>query len=77
MRCPATTHALADYVVRLTGISLAPATIDQVIGTIRSRHADAGCPGQPGTRETLKLVRAYMASELGYLVECVEEKTPH
>jgi hypothetical protein len=31
----------------------------------------------PGTRETLKLVRAYMAGELGYLVECVEEKTPH
>jgi integrase len=56
---PATPHTLADYVVQLIGISLAPATIDQVIGTIRSRHADAGFPGQPGTRETLKLIRDY------------------
>lgn len=56
---PATPHSLADYIVRLMGMSLAPATIDQAIGTIRSWHADAGYPGQPDTRETLKLTRAY------------------
>lgn len=56
---PATPHTLADYVVQLIGISLAPATIDQAVGTIRSRHADAGHAGQPDTRETLKLLRAY------------------
>lgn len=56
---PATPHTLAAYVDQLTLISLAPATIDQVIGTIRSRHAAAGYRDQPDTRETLKLLRAY------------------
>jgi integrase len=56
---PATPHTLADYVVRLIGMSLAPATIDQAIGTIRSKHAAAGYRDQPETREALKLLRAY------------------
>lgn len=56
---PATPHTLADYTGRLIGISLAPATIDQAIGTIRSKHAAAGYRDQPDTRETLKLLRAY------------------
>ena len=56
---PATAQTLADYVVRLIGISLAPATIDQTIGTIRSRHADHGYEGQPGTRRVLELMRDY------------------
>ena len=40
-------------------MSLAPATIDQAIGTIRSKHAAAGYRDQPETREALKLLRAY------------------
>lgn len=56
---PATPQTLADYVVRLIGISLSPATIEQVIGTIRSVHADAGYKDTPDTRETLKLLRGY------------------
>ena len=56
---PATAQTLAEYTVRLIGISLSPATIDQVIGTIRSRHRGAGYPDQPDTYETLKLLRAY------------------
>lgn len=56
---PATPQTLADYVGRLIGISLAPATIEQVIGTIRSVHADAGYRNAPDTRETLKMLRQY------------------
>lgn len=57
--CPATPQTLADYVVRLIGISLAPATIDQAVGTIRSRHRDAGYDSQPDTRGAMRLLRAY------------------
>jgi integrase len=56
---PATPQTLADYVVRLIGIGLAPATIDQVIGTVRSKHTDAGHDGTPNTKASLKLLRAY------------------
>lgn len=56
---PATPQTLADYVVRLIGIGLAPATIDQVIGTVRSKHTDAGHEGAPNTKASLKLLRAY------------------
>lgn len=56
---PATPQTLADYVGRLIGISLSPATIDQIIGTIRSFHADAGYRNTPDTRETLKMLRQY------------------
>lgn len=56
---PATPETLADYVVRLIGIGLAPNTIDQAIGTIRSKHRRAGHRGEPDTEATLQLVRAY------------------
>ena len=56
---PATAQTLADYVVRLIGMSLAPATIEQAIGTIRSVHSDAGHKGEPDTKHTLDLLRAY------------------
>lgn len=56
---PATAQTLADYVVRLIGIGLAPNTIDQVIGTIRAKHRRAGHRNEPDTEETLQLVRAY------------------
>lgn len=56
---PATAQTLADYVVRLIGADLAPATVDQAIGTIRSRHRDAGHREQPDTTAALKLLRAY------------------
>ena len=56
---PATAQTLADYVSRLIGISLAPASIDQVIGTIRSRHRRAGYKDQPDTEAALDLLRDY------------------
>lgn len=56
---PATPHTLADYVVRLIGISLAPNSIDQIIGTIRSVHRRDGYRGQPDTERTLELCNAY------------------
>lgn len=56
---PATAQTLADYVVRLIGISLSPATIEQVIGTIRSVHGDAGHKGEPDTKHPLELLRTY------------------
>ena len=56
---PATPHTLTDYIVRLIGIGLAPNTIEQVIGTIRSVHADAGYPAAPDTRRTLDVLRQY------------------
>jgi integrase len=56
---PATAQTLADYVVRLIGISLAPVSIEQAIGTIRSVHADAGHKSQPDTTHPLSLLRAY------------------
>ncbi|OLT12981.1 hypothetical protein BJF79_03515 [Actinomadura sp. CNU-125] len=56
---PATAQTLADYVARLVGIDMAPATIDNAIGTIRSKHTDAGHDKEPNTRAALKLLRAY------------------
>jgi site-specific recombinase XerD len=56
---PATPETLADYVVRLIGIGLAPNTIDQVIGTVRSRHRRSGYRNQPDTEHTLDLLNAY------------------
>jgi integrase len=72
---PATPHTLAEYVRTLTAIDLAPATIDQAIGTIRSRHKKAGFRDQPDTDETLKLVRKYRRdwADRGYRVR---KRTP-
>ena len=56
---PATPQTLADYVARLIGCDLAPATIDNAIGAIRSRHTGAGYEGHPNTKAALKLLRAY------------------
>jgi integrase len=56
---PATPQTLAEYVRQLTSASLAPATIEQAIGTIRSKHRSSGYKDQPDTAETLKLLRMY------------------
>ena len=56
---PATAQTLADYVVRLIGISLSPATIEQVIGTIHSVHSDAGHKGEPDSKHSWEVLRAY------------------
>ena len=56
---PATAQTLADYVSRLIGLDMAPATVDNAIGAIRSKHSDAGYAQQPDTRAALKLLRAY------------------
>jgi integrase len=56
---PATPQTLAEYARQLTCLPISPATIEQAIGTIRSRHARGGCKGQPDTTETLRLLRAY------------------
>jgi integrase len=59
---PATPHTLAEYVHQLTRAGVAPASISQAIGTIRSRHRRNGFKGQPDTEETLRLMRAYRRS---------------
>jgi site-specific recombinase XerD len=59
MSLPATPQTLAEYVRQLAHASFAPSTIDQVIGTIRSKHRGAGYKEQPDTFETLKLLRSY------------------
>lgn len=56
---PATPQTLADYIVQMIGVDLAPATIDQAIGAIRTRHRRAGHAHQPDTAAALELLRAY------------------
>jgi site-specific recombinase XerD len=58
---PATPHTLLEYVQELTSRTPppAPATVYQIIATVRTVHRDAGFPGQPDTRATLQLVRGY------------------
>jgi integrase len=56
---PATPQTLAEYVRQLTQLPFGPATIEQAIGTIRSRHRRNGYKGHPDTTETLRLLRAY------------------
>ena len=56
---PATPQTLTEYVRVLIYAGLTPATVEQVIGTIRSRHRRDGFKGQPDTFETLRLLRAY------------------
>lgn len=56
---PATPHTLTEYVSRLCGIGFAPATISQVIGTIRSIHRKNGYKGEPDTEETLGKLKLY------------------
>lgn len=58
---PASPHTLLEYVQDLTSRTppLAPATVYQVIATIRTVHRDAGFPGQPDTRAARQLVRGY------------------
>jgi hypothetical protein len=57
---PATPQTLTEYVHMLTAAGvLAPNTISQAIGAIRSRHARSGFSGQPDTPEPMKLLRAF------------------
>ena len=56
---PATAHTLAEYVRVLAYAELAPATVEQAIGAIRSRHRKAGYKEQPRTEEALGLLRGY------------------
>lgn len=56
---PATPQTLAEYMRVLTGIDLAPNTIDQAVGCIRARHRDAGYKDQPDTKPALRLLREY------------------
>ncbi len=56
---PATPHTLAEYVRVLIRVQLSPATVEQAIGTIRSKHRRSGYPKQPDTTEALRLLRAY------------------
>lgn len=59
---PSTAQTLAEYVHTLIGIDLAPATISQAIGAIRSVHADHGYDKQPDTRRSIDLLNAYKRS---------------
>lgn len=56
---PATAQTLADYIGQMIGVGLAPSTIDQAIGAIRSIHRDAGYPKEPDTTAALKILKAY------------------
>lgn len=56
---PATPQTLAEYVRHLMQLPIGPATIEQAVGTIRSRHRRSGYKGHPDTTETLRLLRAY------------------
>jgi len=56
---PATAQTLAEYVEALTKAGLAPATINQAIGVIRSIHRERGFKGQPDTTQPVKLLRGY------------------
>ena len=56
---PATPQTLAEYVRQLCAAQAAPATISQVVGTIRSRHRRAGFKSQPDTEETMRILRGY------------------
>lgn len=56
---PATARTLAEYVRVMTHAELAPATVEQAIGAIRSRHRKAGYKEQPDTEEALELLRGY------------------
>jgi integrase len=56
---PATAQTLADYVTVLTVAALAPATVDQAIGAIRSVHREHGYRDQPDTRQPLRLLSGY------------------
>ncbi|MFF5261398.1 site-specific integrase [Actinomadura viridis] len=56
---PATAQTLTDYVARLIGADLSPATVDNAIGAIRSEHRRAGHRHTPDTEAALELLRAY------------------
>lgn len=56
---PATAQTLANYIGQMIGVGLAPNTINQAVGAIRSTHRDRGYPQQPDTTAALKLLRAY------------------
>ena len=56
---PATAQTLTEYVRHLTDRQLAPATIDQAMGTIRSKHAQDGYDNQPDTRAARRLYKKY------------------
>jgi integrase len=59
MPVPATAETLADYVGHLCDMRKAPATIEQAIATVRTRHAVAGMKGQPETRGAKLALRQY------------------
>ncbi len=52
---PATPHTLAEFTTHLCAADYAPATIEQAIAAIQSRHKYAGHKGKPDT-EAAKLV---------------------
>lgn len=56
---PATPQTLADYITIMIKADLAPNTIDQAIGAIRSTHTRHGHDRQPNTTAALDLLRAY------------------
>jgi integrase len=56
---PATAQTLTEYVRHLTDEGKAPNTIDQAMGTIRSKHAQDGYDNQPDTRAARRLYKRY------------------
>lgn len=72
---PATAQTFAGYVSHLITRGLAPNTISQHTGAIRSMHTDAGYDGQPPNRAALMLLRGYRRDRAGDGYR-VDEATP-
>ncbi|MFI7451385.1 tyrosine-type recombinase/integrase [Nonomuraea sp. NPDC049714] len=56
---PATAQTYTDYVSHLADSGMAPATIEQAMGAIRSCHTSAGHEGQPHSKAALRVLRQY------------------
>lgn len=62
---PAAELTLAEYVNHLADRGLAPASIEQAIAVVRSRHTKAGFEGQPRTAGALAILRTHRRDRAG------------
>lgn len=56
---PATAQTFTEYVHALIGTGVSPATVEQAMGAIRTKHRKAGYAEQPDTSQPLELLREY------------------
>lgn len=62
---PASAHTLAEYVNHLADRDLAPASIEQAIATVRTRHKRAGYPAEPDTTAAREILRTHRRDRSG------------